>query len=66
VLILKNSSAKKGGPDLEVLIPVMQERIVSILNYNYIFFVKAKSSVDQVIVKSHSPDIANELNREIE
>jgi hypothetical protein len=44
----------------------MPERIVSILNFNNIFFVKAKSSVDQVIVKSHSPDIANELNREIE
>ena len=44
----------------------MPERIVSILNNKNLFLVKAKSSVDQVIVKSHSPDIANELNREIE
>jgi hypothetical protein len=58
--------AKKGGLDLEVLILVMPEKIVSILNYINLFFVKAKSSVDQVIVKSHSPDIANEINREIE
>jgi hypothetical protein len=45
-LILKNLLGKKGDLDLEVLIPVMLERIVSTLNFYNIFFVKAKSSVD--------------------
>jgi len=61
----RKSLGKRENPDHPVSTLVMPERNVRNTRIFTLFVIIAKANIDQTSVRSHSPDIADDINKEI-